>query len=182
MNNTLKKRSCRQHHGAGAIGFSRCADDANDTSRLHDQVFDRLSLQGQAILGVQQPGHRLAVKRPVYLSPRPPDRWTPRRVEHAELNPGLIRRSGHHAIKRVYFAHKMSLAEPTDRRVARHLPDGVEPVSQKERGGAIPRGGRGRFTACVTTADHDHIPAPCHMIPASRPVSRETVTCRCRND
>jgi len=44
-------------------------------------------------------------------------------VQYAELDARPVDRSAHDAVERIDLAHEMGLAEPADRRVARHLAD-----------------------------------------------------------
>jgi len=39
------------------------------------------------------------------------------------LDPGPVDRAAHDTVERIDLAHEMPLAEPADRRVARHLTD-----------------------------------------------------------
>jgi hypothetical protein len=62
----------------------------------------------------------------------------------------------------------MTLAETTDRRVARHRPDLVAPVRQQRRPCAEACGGRGGLTAGVPPTDHHDIePVNVHQVPPS---------------
>ena len=72
--------------------------------------------------------------------------------------PARVRDASHQTVEGVDLAHEMTLADPADRRIARHLADGLDPVGQQQGACADARGrGRG-LAAGVSAADDDDIP------------------------
>ena len=71
--------------------------------------------------------------------------------------PARVRRPAHQAVERVDLAHQVALAEPADRRVARHLAEPVEAVrgERDARAHAVRR--QRRLGAGVAAADDDHV-------------------------
>jgi len=67
----------------------------------------------------------LTVKVFICLSPRRPNRWTPASVEELELNAGGIGSQAHQPAERIDFSDEMPLRRTPDRRIARHVRDGV---------------------------------------------------------
>ena len=71
--------------------------------------------------------------------------------------PAAIRGARHQPVERVDFAYEMPLAEPANRRVARHFADGCEPLGHERGPSAATGGGGGRFRPGVSPADHDDV-------------------------
>ncbi len=61
-----------------------------------------------------------------------PFRPTPAAIQYAELDPGPVDPAPHDPVERIDLAHKVPLAEPADRRVARHLADRRPLVRQQQ--------------------------------------------------
>jgi hypothetical protein len=55
------------------------------------------------------------------------------RIKYSELDPGVIGSARHYAPKRIDLLDEMTLADPANGGVARHLSQGVEVVRQQER-------------------------------------------------
>ena len=98
-----------------------------------------------------------AIELAVGLGARAAHRRPLAAVEHAELDAGAVDGAAHDAVERVDLAHQMALAEPADRRVARHLADRRALVGQQERARAEPRRGRRRLAPGMPAADHDDV-------------------------
>ena len=74
------------------------------------------------------------------------------------MNAGKIRRAAHQSIQRVDLAYQVPFADPSDRRVAGHLPQPVRPVRQQASVRApTPRRGCCRLAPGMSAADHHHI-------------------------
>ena len=101
--------------------------------------------------------HRLAIELAIGLGARALHGRTLRAIEQAELDAGLVGDPAHQAVERVDLADQMALAEPADRRIARHLADGRRLVGDERRARAHARGGRRRLAAGVAAADNDDI-------------------------
>jgi hypothetical protein len=84
-------------------------------------------------------------------------RGTARPVEQAELDAGVIRYPAHQAVESIDLAHQVALAQPADRRVARHLADGREPVRDQRRARAHAGRSRSSFAAGMAAADNNDV-------------------------
>ena len=65
--------------------------------------------------------------------------------------------SAHLAAERVDLAHQVALADPADRRIARHLADMVEVEREHQGARAHPGGGERGFDTGVAGADDDYV-------------------------
>lgn len=74
-----------------------------------------------------------------------------------KLDAGVVGGQRHDAAERVNLAHQMAFPQPANRRIATHLPDGLDVVRQRQRPGASPRRRQRRLGAGVTAADDDGI-------------------------
>ncbi len=132
-------------------------DDAGTPAVFHQQLDNLVCLHIKASLLREQLANGLSIEAAVRLGPRPADSRTLAPVEHSKLNAGPVDRAPHDTIERVDLAHQMATAQPTDRRIARHGTDRVEPVCQQKRAGAH-AGTRGRrLAAGMSAAHHDDI-------------------------
>ena len=103
-----------------------------------------------------------AVELAIGLRARALDGGTLGAVQQAELDAGGIRHPAHQAIQRIDLAHQVTLAEPADGRVARHLADGREAMRDKRRARAHARRRSRRLAAGMAAADHDNVEGPRH--------------------
>src|SRR5439155_14962667 len=81
------------------------------------------------------------------------------RVEHAELDAGLVGVATHLAAQRVDLLHEVALGDAADRWIAGHLRDLV--LIHREQGRARAHAGRGQrsLAAGMASADYDHVEA-----------------------
>ena len=79
------------------------------------------------------------------------------RIEHPELDARRVDRLPHQSPQRVDLADDVPLGHTTDRRIAAHLPDGVEVGRQQRRMSAHPRGGGCGFGSGMSGADNDNV-------------------------
>jgi hypothetical protein len=106
---------------------------------------------------VEQPRHLERVARLVTLRTRRPHRGAAPLVQHLELDPGAVGHDPHHAAERVDLAHHVTLGDPADRGVARHL-GGVLGIHGEERYvKPHARTRHRRFAARVAGADHHDV-------------------------
>jgi len=92
----------------------------------------------------------------VTLRPRRLDARSLRPVQHPELNPGGVGVNPHRTAERVNLPDDMTLCQPADRGVARHLPNGIQVLAEQEGLGSKTSRRQSRFNAGVSGADHDH--------------------------
>jgi hypothetical protein len=78
-------------------------------------------------------------------------------VEHPKLQARKVRRPTHFAAQRINLPDQMTLRQPTDGRIAGHLPDGIAVNGQQE--GLASHAGRSQsgLNARMTGPDDDHI-------------------------
>ena len=101
--------------------------------------------------------HRRRIELAVGLGARAPHRRALAPVEHAKLDAAGIGDAPHQSVQRIDLAHQMALAEPADRGIAGHRPDGREAVGDQRRLRAHARGGARGFAAGVAAADDDDV-------------------------
>ncbi len=175
MDQPAKKCPRRQHQSAGAYLAAIGEPDTHSFSTGLDQIVD-LGLDHAEIRRLRdRPLHRRRVERPVGLRARSAHGGTLAPVEHAELDSRRVRDPAHEPVERVDLAHQVSLAEPADRRIARHGADGGEAMRDQRRARAEPRRGRGRFAARVPAADDDDVETLHHFLQYARSIGAESV-------
>ena len=124
VNEAVEESAGRQHHAAGrampAIAErdtrypavpDRAANPRRHPRRSPDPAFPPAARR--------RPGDR-ACGRPGRAARAPPPLAA---VQDAELDARPVDRPAHDAVERIDLAHEMALAEPADRRIARHLAD-----------------------------------------------------------
>ena len=90
-------------------------------------------LQKQAGLRFEHFAHAHAIERLVALCARAPHGGTAAGVEQAKLDSGGVRDDAHHSPEGVDLAHKVTLRDAADRRIARHLRDEIEVEREQGR-------------------------------------------------
>jgi hypothetical protein len=85
-------------------------------------------------------------------------------IQDAELNTAAVHDARHQSIKCVDLADKMALSEPTNRRVAGHGADRVEPMRNESDLRPHARSGPGGFAAGVAPSDDDDIESGIHWV------------------
>ncbi|MCY1223852.1 hypothetical protein D9M72_359920 [compost metagenome] len=146
-----------QHHRAGAEGDADLRHGADDAVALHYQVVNGLLEQHQVRLVLQPRTDRLAVQHAVRLGARGAYRRALAGVEDAELDAGLVRGGGHGTAHGVHFLDQVPLADAPDGRVAAHLAQRLDVVSQQQRLAAHTGRGECSFSAGMATTDDDDI-------------------------
>jgi hypothetical protein len=112
-------------------------------------------------LGFKPAADRLPVKDTVGLRTRGLHRGALAGIERPKLDPSLIGGFSHQSAEGVNLSYKMPLANPADRRVARHLSERLKLMRKKERPAPHPRTGRGGLRPGVTAAYDNHIEIVC---------------------
>ena len=152
-----------QHHGARAKTNAHLCDGASDAVTLDDQVIHSLLEQPQVGLVFQALANRGFVKNAVGLRAGGAHRRALGAVEDAKLDAALIGGQGHGATQGVDFLDQMAFANPANRGVATHLPQGFDVVAQQQGLGAHARGRQRRFGAGMAAAHHNDV--KCFGIP-----------------
>ena len=85
-------------------------------------------------------------------------------IENSELDAAEVRHSPHQTVQRVNLADEMPLPQAADRGIAGHCADSGEAMGNQGGLGAHARSRRGRLTAGMAAAHHDHIVLPIHCL------------------
>jgi hypothetical protein len=86
----------------------------------------------------------------------------PRSIEHSELKRRKIGGARHDSAQRVHFPRNGTLGDSADRRIARHLADGLERTGDQPHTCAESCGCDSRFSASVTGAHDDDVELELH--------------------
>ncbi len=73
------------------------------------------------------------------------------------MDRGAVGGARHQPVEHVELAHQMALANPADRRVARHLPDILGAEGQQADARAAPGRGSRSLAAGMAGADDEHV-------------------------
>ncbi len=133
-----------RHHAAYPVALQR-------------EVVHGLLEQGQIGLVFQARTDCLLVQQPVGLRAGGAHRRAFARIEYTELDACFVSGDGHGAAQRVDFLDQMPFADTTDRRVAGHLPQGLDIVGEQQGIAAGPGGGERSLGPGVPAANHDHV-------------------------
>ena len=101
--------------------------------------------------------HPELVRLFVTLRPGGPHARTFVAVQRSELDSGGIGVEAHHAAQGINLPHHVTLGQSADRRVARHLPNGIQILGQHQRSTTQARRGHRGLDAGMTPADHQHL-------------------------
>src|SRR5690606_3385006 len=101
--------------------------------------------------------NRLLVEDSIRLGPRRTHRWALARIQDPELDTGPVRGARHRAAQRVDLLDQVTLADPSDRGVAAHLPERLDALRQKQSADAQARGRQGGLGAGMAPADDDDV-------------------------
>ena len=146
--------------------------DTRDPAVTAHEGFNATLLEGQILAILHHLLHPLTVKRLVRLSPRRPDGRALLRVQHAELDPGLVDGPGHLAAKGVDLLDQMPFSDAANGRIAGHLTDVIEVQRQHQRLETHAGGRQRGFNSRMSGPDNDDIvDLPFSVYPT---VSRET--------
>ena len=162
MHHAAQERARRQHHARREQPLTIARDDAAHPRRavrqpLDDEVLDGCLVDAKSWDGKNRLAHRRAVQFAVRLSARALDGRPLATVEHAEVDAALVDGAPHDAVQRIDLADEVALADPTDRRVARHLANRVDALRHEYGRRSGPCGRRGRLHARVAASDDDDV-------------------------
>jgi hypothetical protein len=160
MDNAAQERPCREHHAGRRQPAPVAGDHAPDPAPVAEQhILDGGRENLEVFLVLESPSHFRPVQCAVSLGARAPHGRALASVEHPKLDAGAVDDPAHDAVQRVDLPHEVAFAEATDRRVAGHLANGLEPVRGQQGPRAGTRRCSGGLATRVAAADHDHIPA-----------------------
>ena len=174
MDHPAQEGAGGQYRGGATDPLTTGTNNSLEPAILPDlHVLDRRRPNGETRGRIEQRPYRSAIEQTVRLSPRATHGWSLAPVEQLEMDPGGVRGSAHDAVQCVDLAHQMALADPANRGIARHFPDGVQSVRQQQGARTHTGGGGGGFTPRVSAANHDHIIAIVHrdLVPQNRRLS-----------
>ncbi len=140
----------------GQLAAIAHADAGN--AAITDDQFVRLAFDHAEVGGLVDGGlHRGGIELTVGLGARTSHRRTLAPVEHAKLDTRSIGDAAHQPVECVDLADQMALAEPADRRIARHRADGCKTMGHQRRCRTHARGCRRSFAAGVAPANDDDV-------------------------
>ena len=156
-----QERAGREHDRLRLEADPELRDDAGHARiravAVERQIVDRL-LEQREVRGVLEPrADRLPVKHAIGLRARRTHRRTLARVQDPELDARFVGGEGHRPAERVELLDQMPLADPADRRIARHLAQRLEVVREQQRLPAHPRAGERGLGAGVAAADDNDV-------------------------
>src|SRR5512140_2642037 len=156
---STEERSGSDDDGLGTESASLERFDAGNAlaraidEQTRDSSLDRL--KSRVLL--DQAAHCTAIHPAIALGARGPDRRTLSAVEHSKLQRREIGRARHDTPQRVHLAGNGALCDAPDRRVARHLADGLERARHEPYPCAESRCRNCRFSAGVTGTNDDDV-------------------------
>ncbi len=127
MYDAAQKRASRQYRRARRDFRPVCQPHAGHAPPLHQKLDHFTFHDGDLGPGRNFRQHFGFVNRAVGLGARALHCRPLAPVQQPELDPGPVGDTAHHTVKRVNLAHKMTLSEPTDGRIARHYADAIAP-------------------------------------------------------
>jgi hypothetical protein len=157
MDQSTQEGACREANRSTSESITSGGDHSFDLARTYIEISDLGRHDGKPRL----PGYKLldslAIKRPVRLCAWPPHSRALPAIENPELYSGCVSREGHDSIQRIDLAHKMSLAQSANGRIAGHDPDRLDPLGEKCCPGAKARCSAGRLDAGMSATYHNDI-------------------------
>ncbi len=124
------------------------------TALLHNQLCHFRLLDVQVRLRLQQFPHLQPVLLLVALRPRRPYCRPARSIQQPKLNADRVRHLAHNAAESINFADEMSLGNPPNRRIARHLRDQIDVEREQGSLQSHARRGHGGLAARVPSTHH----------------------------
>ena len=121
------------------------------------EIDHRLLEHGQVVAGLDQGADGVPVEHAIRLRPGRANGGTLAGVQRAQLDARPIRGQRHRTAQGVDFAYQVGLADASDRRIARHLADGLDALRQQQGPCPDPRRGKRRFGAGMAAANDDHV-------------------------
>ena len=132
-------------------------DNTTNAITGQDDVVDGLLKDRQIRLVFQTATDGCAIEGTVGLGTGSPDRGSFAAVEDPKLDAGFVCGDCHRTAQRIYLPDEMTFPDTSDRRVARHLPERFDTVSEQQRAPSHPRRSERRLGAGMSAANHDDI-------------------------
>lgn len=164
MRQPIQKSPRRNHHGPTANlpaipqqNPPNPTTPTRNSSRIDHQLCHFRLQNPQIRLLLQHLPHPNPILLLVALRPGRPHRRPAAGIQQPKLNPNRVSNLAHHPAQRVNLAHEVSLGNPPDRRIARHLRDEID-IHRNHRRLQSQSGARTRrLTAGMTGANYDNI-------------------------
>ncbi len=157
MDHAAEKRSRRKYNRARRKFTTTGEDDTCNLAAIHSEIGSLPLYDREMLCLCEHPLHFGKIDFTVCLRAGALHRRPLASVEQPELNARTVRDAPHDTVKRVDLANKMTLAQPSDRWIARHHADGGARQCDKRGLTAHPRSSMGCLSSCMATADNQHI-------------------------
>jgi hypothetical protein len=141
VNPAAEERADREHDCTCAKLDASLRDDCVDLVGVDTQVSHFLLEQRQVRLILERRADCLLVEHPVRLRARRAHRRALAGIEGAKLDAGAVGCTRHDPAERVDLLDEVTLADAADRRIAAHLAERFDALSQQQR--ARTHAGRG---------------------------------------
>ena len=129
MHLPVEEGTGREHHGMRMERNAKLCHCTGNAVSLQQQIVHCLLKQSEIGLILQCLTNGLPIQHPVCLRTRSTHGGPLAGIQDAKLDTGLVGCHGHDATQRIDLLHQMALADPSNRRVARHLPQCVKVVA-----------------------------------------------------
>src|SRR5690554_948893 len=146
-----------QHHFRGEKTHAHLGHGAANLVTVENKVIYSLLKYIEIFLTFENFANSCLVQHTVGLSSCSTHSRTFTAVQNAKLDARQVGSTCHCAAKGINFPHQMTFADSADSRVTRHLSQGLNIVRQQQSTHAHSGRSKSSFSACVATADHDHV-------------------------
>jgi len=157
MNLAAQESTHGEHHTASAQLYACLGHDTLDALAFDQKIRRFLLEQREIRLIFEHRTNCLLVQQPIRLRARCPHCRAFAGIEGTKLDAAKIRRSRHRAAKCIDLFYQMAFADTADGRVAAHLPERFDVLSQQQGSHAHPGGRQCGLGAGVAAANHDDI-------------------------
>src|SRR5277367_2559983 len=156
VNPAAQESADRQHQRACTKLDAALRDHAHHALAFDQEVRRFLLEQGEIRLALEPAANRALIELPIRLHTRGAHGGSLAQVQGAKLDAGLVRGQRHRAAQGIDLLDQMALADAADRRIAAHLTQRLDIVSEQQGALAHARRRQGGFGARMAAADHDH--------------------------
>src|SRR5688572_21596842 len=157
MYQPIQKSPCRDDDRLRSETSPVLQSHAGKTTITEHKIDDFALTQMQIWSGFQRPAHLGAIAHAIRLRPRRLHGRSARTIKEPKLNASAVDDAAHDSAQRINLSHQVPLGDPSDRWIARHLPDEIE-VQRDQPGLSTQPSSRGRgLAAGVSGADHNHV-------------------------
>ena len=158
----IEERAGSEHHSTGSKRYSQSGGHSPHPTLLDDKAHHGILPNVELWLLVEDSAPVLHEAHAVGLGSWAPHRRPLAAVEHAELDGRAVGDDAHHATKRIYLPHNLSLSDTTDGRIAAHLRNLVHVMSDEQSVCSHARSSTSRFTTGMAGTNHNDVVAVTH--------------------